>query len=62
MTFDKITELSSECRFKDCTHTTEIDCAVITVVENGELDRSSYENYLRMEREKQHFDMTIAEK
>lgn len=62
ITFDIIMGLSRKCRFKDCTHTTEIDCAVITAVENGEIDKSSYENYLRMEREKEHFESTVAEK
>lgn len=62
ITFDLISSLSRECRFRDCTHTTEIDCAVIAAIERGEIDRSSYENYLRMEREKEHFESTVAEK
>lgn len=62
ITFDTITELSRSCKFKDCTHTTEIECAVIAAVEKGELDQSSYENYLKMEREKARFELTIAEK
>ncbi len=62
LTFDKIIKLSSDCRFKDCSHTKEIGCAVIAAVESGEIDESSYENYLRMEREKEHFESTVAEK
>ena len=62
MTFDSIAELSGNCKFKDCTHTTEIDCAVLAAVENGDVDKSSYENYLKMEREKAHFESTVAEK
>ncbi len=61
-TFDTIVEQSKHCKFKDCTHTTEIYCAVIAAVENGEVDKSSYENYLKMEREKEHFESTVAEK
>lgn len=61
-TFDKIVRLAINCRFKDCTHTHEKDCAVIEAVEKGEIDKSSYENYLKMEREKAHFDSTIQEK
>jgi len=61
-TFETILELSGQCRFKDCSHVHEIGCAVTAAVENGELDRSSYENYLKMEREKEHFEATIAEK
>ncbi len=61
-TFDEIIELSQNCKFKDCTHMTEIGCAVLAAVDNGEIDESSYENYLKMEREKEHFESTVAEK
>ena len=62
MTFEAIIELSKDCKYKDCTHTTEIDCAVIAAVDKGEIEESSYENYLKMEREKEHFESTVAEK
>ena len=61
-TFETIIHLSKECKFKDCTHTTETDCAVLSALNKGELDVSSYENYLKMEREKAHFESTVAEK
>ena len=62
VTFDMIISLSQNCRFKDCTHTTETGCSVLEAVEKGELDRASYENYLRMEREKTHFESTVEER
>lgn len=62
ITFDKIVNLSQDCKFKDCTHTNEIGCSVLKAVEKGELDKLSYENYLKMEREKIHFASTVAEK
>ena len=61
-TFDKIYSYSHRCKFKDCTHTGETGCAVIAAVENGEIDRNSYENYLKMEREKAHFESSVLEK
>ena len=61
-TFDKIVRLSKNCKFKDCTHTIEIGCRVMEAVEKGEIDKASYENYLKMESEKSHFESTIAEK
>lgn len=60
--FDKIISLSKSCRFSDCTHTNEAGCSVIEAVEKGELDRSSYENFLKMEKEKEHFESTVAER
>ena len=61
-TFERILELSRQCRFKDCTHNIESGCAVIAAVEDGEIDNASYENYLKMEREKDHYESTTAEK
>lgn len=62
ITFDMIVGLSHSCKFKDCTHTNEIGCAVLESLEKGEIDKASYENYLKMEKEKTHFESTVAEK
>ena len=62
ITFNKIVKLSKDCKFKDCTHTTEVDCAVLKAVESGAIDKLSYENFLKMEREKEYFESTVAEK
>lgn len=61
-TFETIIELSKDCKFMDCTHTTEIDCAVLAAVNKGEIAPNSYENYLKMEKEKEYFESTVAEK
>ncbi len=60
--FDGFSKLARECRFKDCTHTGETGCAVMAAVDRGELDRDAYLNYLKMEREKAHFESTQAER
>ncbi|NTW32102.1 MAG: ribosome small subunit-dependent GTPase A, partial [Bacteroidetes bacterium] len=62
ITFDMIVRFSQNCKFKDCTHTSEIGCSVLEAVEKGEIDKASYENYLKMEREKEHFESTVIEK
>lgn len=61
-TFDKIFSLSRECKFKDCTHTNETGCSVLNAVEKGEIATSTFENYMRMEREKAHFESTVEER
>lgn len=61
-TFDEISVLSPRCKFIDCTHTSETGCAVIAAVKRGEISQASYENYLRMVREKTHFESTVAER
>lgn len=60
--FDKIFSLSKNCRFSDCTHTNEAGCSVLEAVASGELDKSSYENYLKIEKEREHFESTVAER
>ena len=62
ITFNKIHELSSNCKYKDCKHINEISCAVIEAVEQDIIDKNSYETYLKLEREKQHFEMDSIEK
>ena len=62
ITFDLIIKYSQNCKFKDCTHTNEKGCSVIDAVEKGQIDRASYENYLKMEREKAHFDLSVVER
>jgi ribosome biogenesis GTPase len=62
ITFDMIISYSQNCKFKDCTHTTETGCSVLEAVEKGEIDKASYENYLKMEKEKAHFESTVIER
>lgn len=61
-TFDQIFSLSKQCKFKDCTHTSETGCAVLDAVEAGEIDKASYENFRKMEKEKAHFESSLAER
>ena len=61
-TFDDIVRLSKQCRFKDCTHTSESGCAVRAAVENGDVDPAALENFLKLEKEKEHYESTEAER
>jgi ribosome biogenesis GTPase / thiamine phosphate phosphatase len=61
-TFDIIFNLSRNCKFKDCSHTNETGCSVIKAVEKGELDKSSLENYHKMQREKSYFEKSLMER
>jgi len=62
ITFNTIVELSQNCKFKDCTHIHENGCAILKAIERGEIVKDSYQNYLKMEREKTHFESTFTEK
>lgn len=49
--FSEIKELMERCRFSDCSHNTEPGCAVNEALENGTLDESYYQSYLKLQRE-----------
>jgi len=61
-TFDIIFSLSQNCKFKDCTHINETGCSVLEAVEKGQIDKNSYENYMKMEKEKTHFESSVFDK
>lgn len=61
-TFQEIVELGASCKFPDCSHRNETGCAVIEAVNKGIIDRHSYDNYLRIEKEQERFQTTVAEK
>jgi ribosome biogenesis GTPase len=61
-TFSDIGKYAAGCRFPDCLHINESGCAVLKAVEEGMLDRASYENYIRMYKEQERFASTVAEK
>ena len=62
MTFDEIVNLAHDCRFSDCTHTNEKGCAVLEGIETEELDADSYDNFMKMEKERMHFDSDAKER
>ena len=61
-TFERIVALAQNCRFSNCTHISEKGCSVLEAVEQEEIDKSSYENFLKMEREKAYYEETLAER
>ncbi len=54
-----VSDYSGSCRFADCTHTNEPECAVKQAVNDGLLSREAYESYLKLRKESWHF--TVAE-
>ncbi len=46
--FPEMRDLFGKCKFHNCTHTHEPDCAVIEAVENGEIAMSRFESYISM--------------
>jgi len=55
-TFADIETLATRCRFADCQHEAEPDCAVREAVESGELDAARLESHHKLKRELQYFE------
>lgn len=60
--FKDITELEAACRFSDCSHTREKGCAVLAALETGELSEDHLQNYIKMQKESAHYEMSYLEK
>jgi ribosome biogenesis GTPase len=50
-TFEDIETFASRCRFRDCQHETEPDCAVQAALTNGKLNAGRFQSYLKLKRE-----------
>jgi len=46
--FPEFEALAGQCKFRDCTHVHEPDCAVIAAAESGRIPRRRYASYLRI--------------
>lgn len=60
--FDEITLLSNECKYSDCTHIHEPGCAVLQAIRDGKLDEDKYQNYLKLKKENEFYEMNDFEK
>jgi len=60
--FDDIETIASKCRFADCRHESEPGCAVRNAVENGEIEARRLRNYLKLLRENERNNASLAEK
>ena len=49
--FSDVEQLFTQCRFADCRHQTEPDCAVLAAIEDGLLPRERWELYLAQKQE-----------
>jgi ribosome biogenesis GTPase len=49
--FADVMALAGECRFSDCSHTHEPDCAVKAALDNGTLDEARWRSYRKQQAE-----------
>ncbi|WP_155352073.1 ribosome small subunit-dependent GTPase A [Acrocarpospora pleiomorpha] len=51
LVFSDIEELAENCRFGDCSHTSEPACAVLAAVDSGDLPERRLESWFKLQRE-----------
>ncbi len=61
-TFADVGEWVAQCRFSDCQHQQEPDCAIRAALEDGRLDERRWRNYLKLQREEARNSATLAER
>jgi ribosome biogenesis GTPase len=61
-TFDDISELSRQCRFNNCSHTKENECAVLAALKDGTISQKHYQNYIKMKKESVYHEKSYYEK
>lgn len=60
--FPEIIKLATRCRYNDCRHIEEHDCAVLDAVTQGELESVIYDSYIKLLKEQKRFQVTADEK
>jgi len=56
-TFEIIYTLSDSCKYSDCTHLIEPECAVLMAIKKNEIDQSYYDNFHKMKEEQSQFEL-----
>jgi len=57
-TFEIIFTLATSCKYSDCTHLIEPECAVLVALDKNEIDQSYYDNFLKIKEEQAHFELS----
>jgi ribosome biogenesis GTPase len=60
--FEDIVQLSLNCRYPNCGHTQEPDCAVLAAVTSGELGQDRYSSYMKLKKESEYHEMSYLDK
>jgi ribosome biogenesis GTPase len=61
-TFNKVENLAKNCKFRNCTHTNEPQCAVKEAIQAGIIQQIDFDNYLKIKLEDKEYKTTIAAK
>jgi ribosome biogenesis GTPase len=60
--YSDITALALSCRYRDCSHKREPGCAVREAVHSGDISQEHFENYLKLMKETEFYQMSRTER
>lgn len=60
--FADIESIATTCKFKDCRHVNEPGCAVMQALKTGEINVNQYDNYNKLLKETEHYELSNYEK
>lgn len=60
--FSEFHDLSKKCKFSNCTHMNEPNCAILEAINSGTLDKDKYDNYINLLKENEYNTLTKLEK
>ena len=60
--FEDIVQLSLNCRYPNCGHTQEPDCAVRAAVTSGALTEDRYSSYIKLKNESEYHELSYLDK
>lgn len=56
LSFDSLSALAQNCRYRDCKHQSEPGCAVQAAIESGALDASRLTSYQKLQKEREYYE------
>jgi ribosome biogenesis GTPase / thiamine phosphate phosphatase len=60
--FPDIHQLSEECRYSNCTHTTEAGCAILMAIRRGDVSEERFQSYVKLMKESAFHHMSYIER
>ena len=60
--FADVDELAAQCRFSDCQHRSEPECAIRQALDDGTLDQGRWQSYVKLQKELQHMARRVDQK
>jgi ribosome biogenesis GTPase len=60
--FEEFVKLAEKCRYANCSHQNEPDCAIRAAIEKGELDEDRYSNFMKLKKESEYYEMSYLDK